>query len=62
MPPPNEMQKFFQTLGEAIIAWQEVERNLYGIFHHMLLSKRKGVTSAVYHAVARPAVERLRKR
>jgi hypothetical protein len=52
MPPPDEMKLFFEALGETIVAWQEVEKGLYTIFHRLILSRRKGVTSAAYHSLS----------
>jgi hypothetical protein len=42
---------FHKALGQALTEWQVVEGNLFTVFHRLMASKRKGVTSACYHAV-----------
>jgi hypothetical protein len=52
MTPEEEKTQFYAAVGQAVIAWNQVESTLLRLFHYTLNGARFGEASSAFYAVA----------
>jgi hypothetical protein len=51
MPTRGQRRSFYEALGRAISAWQEVESGIYEVFRELTASERPGAVAAAFFAM-----------